>query len=126
MKAYAWTCAMGSDGIAEAADLSVLANNYMDAKLGRIRGLSKSHPQLTAPRMEMTRWSLGPLKEETGVGTLDVQNRMVDFGVDAFWLSHEPWLVPEPFTPEAGELWSKEDLDYWVAVIERISASWSP
>lgn len=69
----------------------------------------------------MTRWSLGPLKEETGVGTLDVQNRMVDFGVDAFWLSHEPWLVPEPFTPEAGELWSKEDLDYWVAVIERIS-----
>ena len=29
---------------------------------------------------------------------------MVDFGIDAFWLSHEPWLVPQPFTPEAGEM----------------------
>ena len=50
----------------------------------------------------------------------DVQNRMVDFGVDAFWLSHEPWLVPEPFTPEAGEMWSKEDLDYWVDVLAQV------
>ena len=61
------------------------------------------------------------MKEETGVGVVDVQNRMVDFGVDAFWLSHEPWIVPEPFTPEAGELWSKEDIDTWIAVLERIS-----
>ena len=45
---------------------------------------------------------------------------MADFGVDAFWLSHEPWIVPEPFTPEAGEMWSKEDIDYWIAVLERI------
>ena len=48
----------------------------------------------------------------------DVQNRMVDFGVDAFWMSHEPWIVPQPFTPEAGEMWSKEDIDYWIAVLE--------
>ena len=45
---------------------------------------------------------------------------MVDFGVDAFWLSHEPWIVPEPFTPEAGEMWSKDDLDYWIAVLEHV------
>ena len=30
--------------------------------------------------MEMTRWSLGKLKEETGVGTVDVANRMADYG----------------------------------------------
>lgn len=121
LKAYAWTCAMGGDGIAEASDLSVLANNYMDKKLGQIKGLTMSHPHLDGPRMEMTRWSLEKLKEDTGIGTLEVQARMVDFGVDAYWLSHEPWLVPEPFTPEAGELWSKEDLDYWVKVIEHIA-----
>ena len=62
----------------------------------------------------MTRYSLEQLTEETGVTVLDVENRMVDFGIDAFWTSHEPWLVPEPFTPEAGETWSKEDLDHWI------------
>ena len=45
---------------------------------------------------------------------------MVDYGIDAFWLSHEPWLVPEPFTPEAGEMWSKEDLDEWIDVLAHV------
>jgi glycine dehydrogenase subunit 2 len=36
-------------------------------------------------------------------------------------MSHEPWVVPEPFTPEAGEMYSKEDLDYWIDVIAKIS-----
>jgi glycine dehydrogenase subunit 2 len=121
IKAYAWARAMGADGIDEASDISVLANNYMEKKLLAIRGVSKSNPQVKTWRMEMTRYSLAMMKEETGIGVLDVQNRMVDFGVDAFWLSHEPWIVPEPFTPEAGELWSKEDIDYWIAVLARIS-----
>ena len=45
---------------------------------------------------------------------------MVDFGIDAFWLSHEPWLVPQPFTPEAGEMWSKEDIDEWIDVLAHV------
>lgn len=120
MKAYAWARAMGAEGINEASDLSVLANNYMDKKLGAIRGLSRSNPDVRKWRMEMTRWSLGKLKQETGVGTADVANRMADYGIDPYWMSHEPWIVPEPFTPEAGEMYAKEDLDRWVAVIARI------
>ncbi|MFO1048917.1 MAG: aminomethyl-transferring glycine dehydrogenase subunit GcvPB [Geminicoccaceae bacterium] len=120
VKAYAWAVGMGGDGIAEAADLSVLANNYMDHELGRIRGLARSHPDNRRWRMEMTRWGLGPLKEETGVGTVDVANRMADYGVDPWWMSHEPWVVPEPFTPEPGEMYGKEELDYWIAVVARI------
>jgi glycine dehydrogenase subunit 2 len=46
---------------------------------------------------------------------------MADYGIDPYWMSHEPWVVPEPFTPEAGEMYSKEDLDSWIAVIEQIS-----
>ena len=69
----------------------------------------------------MTRWSLGQLKTDTGIGTVEVANRMADYGVDPYWMSHEPWVVPEPFTPEAGEMYSKEDLDYWVAVIAKVS-----
>jgi glycine dehydrogenase subunit 2 len=111
---------MGAEGIAEASDLSVIANNYMEDRLLAIRGVTKSHPDQTKRRMEMTRYGLGTLTEETGVTVLDVQNRMVDFGVDAPWLSHEPWVVPEPFTPEAGELWSREDIDYWIDVLAHV------
>jgi glycine dehydrogenase subunit 2 len=121
VKAYAWARAMGKDGIEMAADISVVANNYMDTKIAAIRGVEKSHPDFPKWRMEMTRWGLGPLMADTGVGTVAVANRMADYGIDPFWMSHEPWVVPEPFTPEAGELWSKEDLDHWVAVLARIS-----
>lgn len=119
-KAYSWTMAMGGDGIREAADLSVLANNYMQTRLLAIPGVTKSFPQLTRHRLEMTRYSLGEYVEQTGVTVADIQNRMSDFGVDAMWLSHEPWIVPEPFTPEAGETWSLEDIDYWIDVLEHV------
>jgi glycine dehydrogenase subunit 2 len=118
--AYAWSRAMGAEGIHTASNLSVLANNYMERRLLAIRGVTKSHPQLTAPRLEMTRYSLEQVERDTGVTVVDVQNRMVDFGIDAFWLSHEPWIVPQPFTPEAGEMWSKEDLDEWMDVLEHV------
>jgi glycine dehydrogenase subunit 2 len=120
VKAYAWARSMGAEGLAEASDLSVLANNYMEKRLLAIRGITRSNPQITKHRLEMTRYSLETLKRETGVGVLDVQNRMIDYGIDAFWLSHEPWIVPEPFTPEAGEMYSKEDIDYWIDVLARV------
>ncbi|MBW4708413.1 aminomethyl-transferring glycine dehydrogenase subunit GcvPB [Roseobacter sp. YSTF-M11] len=121
VKAYAWSRAMGADGIELASDISVVANNYMDKKLGEIPGLEISNPSLDIHRMEMTRWSLGPLTEETGVSTVDFANRMADYGIDPYWMSHEPWIVAEPFTPEAGELWSKEDIDTWIGVIAQIA-----
>lgn len=120
IRAYAWTRAMGAEGLRDAANISVLANNYMEKRLLEIPGVTKGLPELTKRRLEMTRYSLGQLTTETGVSTLDVQNRMTDFGVDAYWLSHEPWFIPEPFTPEAGELWSVEDIDYWIDVLTHV------
>jgi glycine dehydrogenase subunit 2 len=120
VKAYSWARALGADGIRQAADLSVLMNAYVERRLLAIRGISKSYPGKGEPRLEMTRYSLEQVLDETGVTVADVQNRMVDFGIDAFWLSHEPWFVPQPFTPEVGELWSKEDVDLWIDVLERI------
>ncbi|MCY0151875.1 aminomethyl-transferring glycine dehydrogenase subunit GcvPB [Hoeflea alexandrii] len=120
VKAYAWARAMGAEGIAMASDISVVANNYMDKKLGEIAGIEISNPHIRKRRMEMTRWSLGPLAQETGIGTADFANRMADYGIDPWWMSHEPWIVAEPFTPEAGELWSKQDIDQWIGVVARI------
>ena len=118
--AYAWSRAMGAEGIHEASDVSVLLNNYMETRLLGIRGVTKSLPHLIAPRMEMTRYGLGLVEEDTGITVFDIQNRMADFGIDAFWLSHEPWHVPAPFTPEAGEMWSREDVDEWIDVLAHV------
>jgi glycine dehydrogenase subunit 2 len=120
IRAYSWTRAMGIVGLRDAANISVLANNYMEERLLQIPGVSKALPELGLHRLEMTRYSLHGLMLDTGVSVLDVQNRITDFGVDAFWLSHEPWFIPEPFTPEAGELWSIEDIDYWIDVLETV------
>ncbi len=120
LKAYSWSRAMGASGIEEAAEISVLANNYMESRLLKIPGITKSHPKIDGPRMEMTRYSIEKVTAETGVTVHDLSNRMVDFGIDAPWLAHHPWLVPEPFTPEAGENYSKEDIDYWIDVVEEI------
>lgn len=122
VKAYSWTRAMGTDGLREAADISVLANNYMEKRLLGIPGVTISFPGKAMPRLEMTRYSLGEWAADTGLSTLDVENRLPDFGIDAWWTSHEPWIVPEPFTPEAGEMWSKEDIDEWIDVVEHILA----
>jgi len=120
VKAFGWLTSMGADGIREAADISVLANNYMEKRLLELKGVTKAFPQMTKRRLEMTRFSLEEFTAETGVTAVDVQNRMGDFGIDAFWLSHEPWIVPEPFTPEAGETWSLEDIDYWIDVLAHV------
>jgi glycine dehydrogenase subunit 2 len=120
VKAYAWARAMGAEGIQEASDLSVLANNYMDRRLLEIPGIERSNPHVDAPRMEMTRYGFGKLQRETGIGVVDVANRLADYGIDGPWLSHEPWLVPEPITPEAGEMWSKEDIDYWIDALAQV------
>ncbi|HTZ91095.1 MAG TPA: hypothetical protein VMB74_01760 [Streptosporangiaceae bacterium] len=42
LRAYAWVRAMDAEGITEAAELSVLASNYMNAELMTIRGVTRS------------------------------------------------------------------------------------
>src|SRR5699024_12867894 len=78
VKAYSWIRAMGADGIKEAADISVLANHYMEKRIMNMRGVTRSHDHLKVRRMEMTRFSLQQLYEDTGVTAEDVQARMTD------------------------------------------------
>jgi glycine dehydrogenase subunit 2 len=121
LKAYSWLTSLGADGIVEACHLSVIGNNYLEKLLLTIPGVSRSYDHVKKHRLEMTRMSWEKLQEDTGVGTMDVSDRMTDFGVDAPWTSHDPWLVPEPFTPETGETWPLEDIVYWAAVLKQIS-----
>jgi glycine dehydrogenase subunit 2 len=121
VRAYAWILTMGAEGLRETSEVAVLNNNYLLKKLLEIRGVSlpwdKSHPF----RMQDVRLSLEKLKEETGIKIDDVNRRIVDFGVQRCFTSHEPWIVPEPFTPEPTESASKEDLDMFAEIFSRIS-----
>jgi len=120
LKSYAWTMAMGAEGLLEAARVSIINNNYLDKLLMTIPGLSKPYAEGKF-RLDQVRYSWEKLKQDTGCGTEDIKRRMVDFGLQNYFASHHPWIVPEPMTPEPCESFSKEDCDYWAAVIKHIA-----
>jgi glycine dehydrogenase subunit 2 len=121
VRAYAWIMSMGAEGLKEASEVAVVNTNYLVKKLLEVRGVTlpwgKHHPF----RMQEARFSLEKMKNDTGIGIDDVNHRIVDFGVQRCFTSHEPWIVPEPFTPEPPESISKEDLDRFVQIFHRIS-----
>lgn len=120
VRAYMWIMQMGADGIKEAAICSVLNNQYLMKKLSEIRGVSIWYAD-GKRRLEQCRYSWEKLKEDTGFGTEDVTKRLIDFGMEHYWTSHHPWVVPEPFTLEPCESYSKDDLDEYVAILRQIS-----
>jgi glycine dehydrogenase subunit 2 len=120
IRAYAWIRNMGPDGLREVAEISVLNNNYLDNLLLAVRGVSRPYAE-GHRRLDQVRYSLEQLKEDTGIGTEAVRDRQVDFGIQSNWMSHHPWVVPEPFTPEPCETYSRDDLDEWAAVIKKVS-----
>ena len=120
VRAYMWIMQMGAEGIREAAVISVLNNQYMMKQIEKIPGVTIWY----APgkrRMEQVRYSWEKLKEDTGIGTEDITRRLIDFGYEHYWMSHHPWVVPEPFSLEPCESYSKEDIDEYCAVLREIS-----
>jgi glycine dehydrogenase subunit 2 len=120
VRGYAWIMQLGADGLREVAECSVLNNNYMEKKLQEIPGVVVWYAK-GRRRLEQVRYSWEKLKADTGVGTEDVLRRMADFGLQHYWTSHHPWVVPEPFTLEPCESYSKNDIDEYVAVLRRIA-----
>ena len=120
LRAYAWIMSLGAEGLLEVAHTAVLNNNYLTKMLEHIKG-TKRYYAPDAYRLEQERWSWETLTEDTGVGTMDIQRRMVDYGLQSFFMSHHPWIVPEPFTPEFCESYSVDDMEYWCAVLKKIS-----
>jgi len=117
LRAYAWVAAMGADGLREAAEVSMINNQYLSERMKGVPGVTKPYG---GKRLDQVRWSLEKLKKETGCGVNEVNRRVVDYGVQSFFTSHHPWIVSEPFTPEPCETYSKADIDYWVAVLKRV------
>lgn len=120
VKAYAWIRAIGPERMADVARHAVLNNNYVHQRLAAIPGITTAMPGNEDRRLDVTRFSLEQLKEETGVGAEDVRDRITDYGLPAHWLSHHPVTSPEPFTLEPTESFSRRELDEVVSVYERV------
>lgn len=120
LRTYAYIMTLGEDGIREVSETAILNNNYMLQKMLRIPGCSAPYAE-GRRRVDQVRYSWQTLKEETGVGTDDICRRCVDYGVQDYFTSHHPYIVPEPFTPEPCETYSKADIDEYVAIFEQIA-----
>lgn len=118
LKAYAWMASLGADGLYEVAKVAVLNNNYMFKHLMKNKAVAAPYIE-GKQRIEQVRYTLENMKNETGVGTEDVQRRMMDFGMH-YWTSHHPYYVPEPMTLEPTETPSKADLDEYMQALESV------
>ncbi|MFI5530687.1 aminomethyl-transferring glycine dehydrogenase subunit GcvPB [Kitasatospora sp. NPDC051853] len=118
VRAYAWVMALGAEGLREVAETAVLNNNYLLHKVSRIPGASVPWPERR--RVEQVRYSWQELSEETGVHSEEIGIRAADFGLH-YWTSHHPYVVPEPFTLEPTESYSREDLDEYAAVLAHVA-----
>jgi glycine dehydrogenase subunit 2 len=110
---------LGADGLRQVAETAVLNNNYLLAQLTRIRGMSAPYAA-GRRRIEQVRYSWEELARETGVSTTQIGTRAADFGVH-YWLSHHPWIVPEPVTIEPTESYTRADLDEYAAILAEIA-----
>ncbi|MCJ7622549.1 MAG: aminomethyl-transferring glycine dehydrogenase subunit GcvPB [Anaerolineaceae bacterium] len=119
LKAYAWIMSLGEQGLRQASEWAVINNNYLIKKMIEVRGVDIAWPN--RGKLQEARFHLQKLKEETGIGTAEVNLRIADFGIQTYFESHEPVIVAEPVTPEASEGASKEDIDRFVEAFHRIS-----
>ncbi|GAA3441569.1 glycine dehydrogenase [Planomonospora venezuelensis] len=117
VRAYAWIMALGGRGLREVAEIATLNNNYLMDKVLRIPGASAPWGR---DRIEQVRYSWRELFEDTGVRSEEIGARAADFGVH-YWTSHHPHLVPEPFTLEPTESYSREDLDEYAAILAHVA-----
>ncbi|MER7499061.1 aminomethyl-transferring glycine dehydrogenase subunit GcvPB [Nonomuraea pusilla] len=117
VRAYAWIMALGAEGLRQVAETAVLNNNYLMHKVLQIPGASAPWDRR---RVEQVRYSWQELSEETGVHSEEIGVRAADFGVH-YWTSHHPYVVPEPFTLEPTESYSKEDLDEYAAILAHVA-----
>lgn len=119
VRAYAWVMSLGADGLRQVAETAVLNNNYLLGKILEIPGASAPYAD-GQRRIEQVRYSWEGLTAETGVHSEEIGVRAADFGVH-YWTSHHPFVVPEPFTLEPSESYSKADLDEYAAVLRQVA-----
>ena len=110
VRAYAYICSLGAEGLKDASETAVLNANYLLAKL---RELDTEHRiPLAFGQLCMHEFVLSgaPMKRELGIRTLDLAKRLLDHGYHPPTV-YFPLLVDEALLLEPTETETKETLD---------------
>jgi glycine dehydrogenase subunit 2 len=118
LRAYAYILSLGSEGLEEVAEVSVLNANYLMKKLKAIRGLKLPYNS-EKPRKHECVFSAKPAKDETGVTALNIAKRLLDYGLHAP-TTYFPLIVDEALMIEPTETFEKEELDRFVEAMRKI------
>jgi len=121
VKALAWLESLGMDGVRSAARLAVANNAYLMSQVSSIPGASVSYAENTSRRLEQTRYSWQELYEATGVDTEEIEALIGDFGVQSYWTSHHPYVVPQPFSLEPTESVTLVEMDEYAQALSDIA-----
>ncbi|MFL5688466.1 MAG: aminomethyl-transferring glycine dehydrogenase subunit GcvPB, partial [Chloroflexota bacterium] len=105
VRAYAYIRAHGGSGLREVSDDAVLAANYLKSRLADTYDI----PYDRACKHEFVA-SAATIKKETGVRTLDIAKRLIDFGYHPPTI-YFPLIVEEGMLIEPTETESVETLD---------------
>ncbi len=116
VRAYTYIMTMGAEGLKDASETAVLNANYLAAKLAHLYPLA--HKDYCMHEFVLNG---GPLKQETGVSSLDVAKALIDAGYHPPTV-YFPLIVPEALMVEPTETESQETLDRFAEAMEQIVA----
>ncbi|HHQ44869.1 MAG TPA: glycine dehydrogenase subunit 2 [Candidatus Altiarchaeales archaeon] len=115
LRAYCYIKMLGGTGLSKASDHAVLNARYACEKLKKSYDLP-----FTKPCMHEFVLSARKQKHENGVKALNIGKRMLDYGIHAPTI-YFPLIVEEALMIEPTETESKESLDNFIEVMEKIA-----
>ena len=115
VRAYAYIIALGGDGLGQASRLAILGANYLRKRLEDHFPAASAEPSMHECVLEHD------LEKRTGVSTLEIAKRLLDFGVHPPTI-YFPLVVHGALMIEPTETETREVLDAFVATMERIHA----
>ena len=116
VRAYAYIRAHGGAGLREVSDDAVLAANYLKHRLAGTYDIPYDRPASTSSWPRRRR-----IKQATGVRTLDIAKRLIDFGFHPPTI-YFPLIVEEGMLIEPTETESVETLDAFADALIAIAA----
>jgi glycine dehydrogenase subunit 2 len=119
VRAYAYICSLGADGLKDASEVAVLNANYLLARLRQL-GVADRLP-LAYGELCMHEFVLsgGPMKRDLEIKTLDLAKRLLDFGFHPPTV-YFPLLVEEALMVEPTETETRETLDAFAQALAEI------
>ncbi|HZO36290.1 MAG TPA: aminomethyl-transferring glycine dehydrogenase subunit GcvPB [Solirubrobacteraceae bacterium] len=121
VRAYAYICSLGAEGLRDASEVAVLNANYLLARLRKLGVLEQMPLAFGDLCMHEFVLSGAPMKRDLQIKTLDLAKRLLDHGYHPPTV-YFPLLVDEALLVEPTETETKETLDGFADAIAEILA----